>query len=95
MEAMKCIVCKQAETQPGTTTVTLERQGATGQLWHVTHRCHEKSFLFKFPRDRRRQGIFSKRAVDEWSRRWPPMRCGETSPGLKRLPWAALILLGG
>ncbi len=26
---MKCIVCKQADTQPGTTTVTLERNGAT------------------------------------------------------------------
>ena len=26
---MKCIVCKQAETQPGKTTVTLERDGAT------------------------------------------------------------------
>ena len=26
---MKCIVCKQAETRPGTTTVTLERHGAT------------------------------------------------------------------
>ena len=26
---MKCIVCKQAETRAGTTTVTLERQGAT------------------------------------------------------------------
>lgn len=25
-----------------------------GQLWHITHRCHEKSFLFKFARDRRR-----------------------------------------
>lgn len=25
-----------------------------GQLWHITHRCHEKSFLFKFVRDRRR-----------------------------------------
>jgi REP element-mobilizing transposase RayT len=24
-----------------------------GQLWHITHRCHEKSFLFKFARDRR------------------------------------------
>lgn len=24
-----------------------------GQLWHITHRCHEKSFLFKFGRDRR------------------------------------------
>ena len=26
---MKCIVCKRAETEPGTTTVTLERHGAT------------------------------------------------------------------
>jgi REP-associated tyrosine transposase len=25
-----------------------------GQVWHITHRCHEKSFLLKFPRDRRR-----------------------------------------
>ena len=25
-----------------------------GQLWHITHRCHEKAFLLKFPRDRRR-----------------------------------------
>ena len=26
---MKCVVCKQDETRPGTTTVTLEREGAT------------------------------------------------------------------
>jgi YgiT-type zinc finger domain-containing protein len=26
---MKCVVCKQAETRPGTTTVTLERDGLT------------------------------------------------------------------
>ena len=26
---MKCYVCKQAETRPGTTTVTLERSGRT------------------------------------------------------------------
>ena len=26
---MKCIVCKQAATSPGTTTVTLEQRGAT------------------------------------------------------------------
>jgi len=25
-----------------------------GQLWHITHRCHEQAFLLKFPRDRRR-----------------------------------------
>ena len=23
-----------------------------GQLWHITHRCHEKAFLLKFARDR-------------------------------------------
>ena len=26
---MKCMACKQADTQPGKTTVTLERNGAT------------------------------------------------------------------
>ena len=26
---MKCVVCKQAETRPGTATVTLERDGVT------------------------------------------------------------------
>ncbi len=26
---MKCLICKQAETQPGHATVTLERQGLT------------------------------------------------------------------
>lgn len=26
---MKCVNCKQGETQPGTTTVTLERDGVT------------------------------------------------------------------
>lgn len=25
-----------------------------GQFWHITHRCHEKAFLLKFARDRRR-----------------------------------------
>lgn len=25
-----------------------------GLVWHLTHRCHEKSFLLKFARDRRR-----------------------------------------
>jgi YgiT-type zinc finger domain-containing protein len=28
-EAMKCVICKQGETQPGLTTVTLERNGLT------------------------------------------------------------------
>ena len=26
---MKCLICKQAETQPGITTITLEREGVT------------------------------------------------------------------
>jgi YgiT-type zinc finger domain-containing protein len=26
---MKCLICKQAETQPGTTTLTFERDGLT------------------------------------------------------------------
>jgi len=26
---MKCLICKQAETQPGVTTLTLERDGLT------------------------------------------------------------------
>ena len=26
---MKCVVCKQADTRPGVTTVTLERDGST------------------------------------------------------------------
>jgi putative transposase len=25
-----------------------------GQVWHLTHRCHEKAFLLKFARDRQR-----------------------------------------
>ena len=27
-----------------------------GQIWHITHRCHEKSFRLEFPRDRRAYG---------------------------------------
>jgi REP element-mobilizing transposase RayT len=30
------------------------RSFACGQIWHITHRCHEQSFLLRFPRDRRR-----------------------------------------
>ena len=25
-----------------------------GHVWHITHRCHQKKFLLKFARDRRR-----------------------------------------
>lgn len=28
------------------------RHFVPGQLWHITHRCHKKSFLLKFARDR-------------------------------------------
>jgi putative transposase len=24
-----------------------------GHVWHLTHRCHEREFLFKFARDRK------------------------------------------
>lgn len=30
------------------------RHFVPGQLWHITHRCHQKLFLLKFSRDRRR-----------------------------------------
>ncbi len=30
------------------------RHHIPGQVWHITHRCHEKEFLLKFSRDRRR-----------------------------------------
>ena len=26
----------------------------SGYIWHITHRCHRKSFLLKFAKDRRR-----------------------------------------
>ena len=31
-----------------------KRHFLPGQLWHITHRCHKKSCLLKFARDRRR-----------------------------------------
>jgi REP element-mobilizing transposase RayT len=30
------------------------RHYLSGQIWHLTHRCHEKTFLLRFPNDRRR-----------------------------------------
>lgn len=30
------------------------RQFAPGHVWHITHRCHQKDFLLKFQRDRKR-----------------------------------------
>jgi hypothetical protein len=30
------------------------RHFVPGYVWHITHRCHRKSFLLKFARDRRR-----------------------------------------
>jgi putative transposase len=30
------------------------RHHISGQVWHITHRCHKKEFLLKFARDRKR-----------------------------------------
>jgi len=30
------------------------RHHLSGQVWHITHRCHQRSFLFRFARDRKR-----------------------------------------
>lgn len=30
------------------------RRFLPGNVWHLTHRCHQKKFLLKFARDRRR-----------------------------------------
>jgi putative transposase len=32
----------------------VNRHFLPGYIWHITHRCHEKHFLLKFARDRRR-----------------------------------------
>jgi YgiT-type zinc finger domain-containing protein len=37
-EAMKCVVCKQADVKPGTTTVTLERDELTLVIKNVPAR---------------------------------------------------------
>jgi len=31
-----------------------KRHYISGYVWHITHRCHKREFLLKFPRDRRR-----------------------------------------
>ena len=31
-----------------------KRHYTPGYVWHITHRCHKREFLLKFPRDRRR-----------------------------------------
>lgn len=31
-----------------------KRHYIPGQVWHITHRCHKREFLFKFAKDRRR-----------------------------------------
>jgi len=32
----------------------VNRYQLPGQVWHITHRCHQREFLFKFARDRKR-----------------------------------------
>ncbi len=43
---MKCVICKQSETKPGTTTVTLKRDGLTCIMKqapaHVCPNCGEE-----------------------------------------------------
>jgi putative transposase len=34
--------------------VRAKRHYIHGYAWHITHRCHKREFLLKFPRDRRR-----------------------------------------
>jgi len=34
--------------------VRAKRHYIPGYVWHITHRCHKREFLLKFPRDRRR-----------------------------------------
>ncbi len=34
--------------------VRANRHFLSGYVWHITHRCHQKAFLLKFARDRRR-----------------------------------------
>ena len=34
--------------------VRANRHCIPGYLWHLTHRCHQKEFLLKFARDRKR-----------------------------------------
>lgn len=34
--------------------VRARRHYIPGQIWHITHRCHKREFLFKFSKDRRR-----------------------------------------
>ncbi|MDD2389994.1 MAG: transposase [Desulfobacterales bacterium] len=31
-----------------------KRHYIPGHIWHITHRCHKREFLLKFPKDRRR-----------------------------------------
>jgi putative transposase len=31
-----------------------KRHYLPGQIWHITHRCHNREFLLKLARDRRR-----------------------------------------
>jgi putative transposase len=32
----------------------VSRHFLAGHVWHITHRCHQKKFLLKFARDRKR-----------------------------------------
>ena len=38
----------------GDTMPRANRVSCSGLIWHITHRCHEKSYLLRFVRDRRK-----------------------------------------
>jgi putative transposase len=59
----KCGVKKALETpfhpqkgasKPRTPMPRANRHFLTNHIWHITHRCHKREFLFKFARDRQR-----------------------------------------
>jgi len=39
---------------PGAAMARANRHYIPGQIWHITHRCHERNFLLKLAKDRRR-----------------------------------------
>ncbi|MBW2164774.1 MAG: hypothetical protein JRG74_01330 [Deltaproteobacteria bacterium] len=37
-----------------------KRHYIPGHVWHITHRCHKREYLLKFPRDRRSKTFIEK-----------------------------------
>ena len=59
-----CLICRVSRLGIGVDAIGFALQGGShaqstslfsfSDLWHITHRCHRKSFLLKFAKDRRR-----------------------------------------